>query len=87
MHINEKNIIATFKATIAGLLPSPNEKYFLRMKRRVARLERYWKRNASYPYSSTRQHQRYARNQMDAQQRNSHKPGTLQPKHIFGVAA
>jgi hypothetical protein len=51
---------------------------------RKMRLSRYAHRNATYPYSSHRQHERYARNRMDEQQRNSHKPGTVQPWHIFG---
>lgn len=87
MHINARNIVALFKASVAGLIPSPNDAMRLRFERALARRQRYWKRNTSYPYSSTRQHERYARNQMDVQQRNSHKPGTLQPRHIFGAAA
>jgi hypothetical protein len=38
-----------------------------------------------YPYSSERQGHRYSRNNMIEQQHNSHKPGTVQPRHIFGV--
>lgn len=38
----------------------------------------------AYPYSSKRQAERYGRNRMDEQQRRSHPPGTLQPRHIFG---
>jgi hypothetical protein len=39
----------------------------------------YHHRNTTYPYSSYRQQERYAKNRMDEQQRNSHKPGTVQP--------
>jgi hypothetical protein len=59
---------------------SPEE----REQHRKQRIANYRHRNAMYPYDSHRQRERYARNRMDEQQRNSHKPGTLQPRHIFG---
>ena len=58
---------------------SPEE----RAAHRKQRLAKYAHKNATYPYDNYRQRDRYGRNRMDEQQRNSHKPGTLQPRHIF----
>jgi hypothetical protein len=41
---------------------------------------------STYRGCGKRQCARYARNRMAEQQRNSHKPGTVQPHHIFGEA-
>jgi hypothetical protein len=50
-----------------------------RRKHALRRKADYHHRNTTYPYSSYRQHERYAKNKMDEQQRNSHKLGTVQP--------
>lgn len=48
---------------------------------------RSWRRRGrGYPYSSTRQRERYARNHMDEQQRNSHKNGTAVSRFLFAKA-
>jgi hypothetical protein len=84
-HIKALNLRQLFELVKSGVALPPGELRMLRrLKHRAARLGRYRRRNASYPYSSKRQHARYARNGMDVQQRNSHKPGTLQPRHVFG---
>ena len=83
-NINAKNIVALMTAALKGIL-SPTEKIERRKLRRQARYARRWSKHASYVHCGKRQQARYARNKMDEQQRNSHKPGTVQPYHIFCV--
>ena len=61
--------------------PTTEDKKARTQKRKAS----YEHRNVTSPYSSFRQQERYSKNRMDEQQRNSHKPGTVRPKHIFGV--
>lgn len=55
--------------------------------RPAAKAAPQFKPTRAQPYDSHRQRERYARNRMDEQQRASHKPGTVQPRHIFGAPA
>ena len=76
-----------FIAKLKGAALSPVEHQLRRLQRQQFRAVERARRHASYGLDSDRQRQRYARNRMDEQQRNSHKPGTLQPHHIFRSAA
>lgn len=79
-HLNLLNAMARFVEKLKGIM-SPAEKL---ARQKARQLQRAW-RHAPYNYDSDRQRQRYAHNRMDEQQRNSHKPGTVQPFHIFGA--
>lgn len=82
-HINTLNLKTVFEMLKKGItLPPGVLKWLRRMQHRQERLARYRMRMAGYPYSSKRQEQRYARNRMDEQQRNSHKPPAIWPRHL-----
>lgn len=59
-HFNLMNIMSNAAAALKGLM-SPAETASRRLQWRLARLARYAAKNASYPYSSTRQNTRSSR--------------------------
>ncbi len=84
-HLKALNLRSVFDMLKRGVTLTLEAKEILRrFQHRIRRLELYRRRNASYPFCGERQRQRYLRNGMREQQRNSHKPPALQPRHIFG---
>ena len=83
-HINLLNKIAEFFEQTIGPIKSPTERA---LRRRLIRAQLRYARHSSYRGCGQRQRERYARNHMDEQQRNSHKPGTVQRRHIFGATS
>ncbi len=83
--LNLLNAMATFFAKVRGVALSPTELLDSVKMRKLRRAATRYHRHSGYSHCGKRQQQRYARNRMDEQQRNSHKPGTVQPFHIFGA--
>lgn len=89
--LNLLNKAAEFFAKVKGVALSPTEAQERLRKRRLAREYKRWFRFTSYQQTAKagnglRQRRRYGRNRMSAQQRDSHKRGTVRPFHIFGNA-
>jgi hypothetical protein len=91
-HINTLNAAARvrfLRGLLTASLLSPAmlmiKRHLKRAERQIDRAYRSLRRTSAWPYCGRRQQLRYGHQRADERQRNSHKPGTVQPRHIFGA--